>query len=245
MIDVGQVREIVRYPVKSMAGIALESAMLGWYGLEGDRRFAFRRVGADGGFPWLSASHLPELLLYEPVGLDVRHGEPLPTHVRTPAGSQLELLSPALNAEIGKLFGSEVELMQLKHGIFDEATVSVIGLATIAAIGRESELGDLDRRRFRMNIVLETESAEPFHEDSWVGGTLVFGNHAASGSAAPAISVTMPDLRCVMVNLDPDTAAKDARVMKTVVRLNQNNAGVYATVLRTGRISIGDRVSLV
>jgi len=52
----------------------------------------------------------------------------------------------------------------------------------------------------------------------------------------------MPDLRCVMINLDPDSAAKDARVMKTVVRLNQNNAGVYATVVRTGTIRVGDRV---
>jgi MOSC domain-containing protein YiiM len=31
--------------------------------------------------------------------------------------------------------------------------------------------------------------------------------------------------------------------MKTVVRLNENNAGVYATVVRTGTIHVGDRVS--
>jgi MOSC domain-containing protein len=69
----------------------------------------------------------------------------------------------------------------------------------------------------------------------------VFGESDAAG---PAVHVTMPDVRCVMLNLDPDTAAKDARVMKTVARLNQNNAGVYATVVRTGLISVGDRVSL-
>lgn len=33
--------------------------------------------------------------------------------------------------------------------------------------------------------------------------------------------------------------------MKTVVRLNKNNAGVYATVVRRGTIRIGDRVSLL
>jgi hypothetical protein len=47
-----------------------------------------------------------------------------------------------------------------------------------------------------------------------------------------------------MVNLDPETAEKDPRVMKTVARLNQNNAGVYATVVRCGTIKVGDRVSL-
>src|SRR5262249_3140608 len=52
VIPLGRVREIVRYPVKSMAGTATESALLGLHGLDGDRRFAFRRIGDEGGFPW-------------------------------------------------------------------------------------------------------------------------------------------------------------------------------------------------
>jgi len=240
MIPVGRVHEIVRYPIKSMAGTATQSAFMGWHGLDGDRRFAFRRVGDDSGFPWVSASSLPELLLYHPEGLDESTGEPLPTHVRTPAGSRVELGSAQQKAELAERFGSGLELMQLKHGVFDEATISVISLATIAGIAREAGV-DLDRRRFRANIVLETERSEPLLEDGWVGGTLVFGD----GDQAPAVSVTMRDRRCMMLNLDPVTAKQDARVMKTVVRLNKNDAGVYATVVRTGTIRVGDRVSLV
>ena len=116
----------------------------------------------------------------------------------------------------------------------------MIALATIAGIGREAGL-ELDRRRFRANIVIETEDGRPFLEDAWVGRTLVFGD----GHAAPAVSVTLRDERCMMVNLDPETAAQDARVMKTVVRLNENRAGVYATVVRTGTIRIGDPVRVV
>jgi uncharacterized protein len=240
MIELGRICEIVRYPVKSMAGVAAESAVLGWHGLAGDRRFAVRRLGEKGGFPWLSASRLPEMLLYHPVGLDERTGEPLPTHVRTPSGSHLEPGSAELAAELAGRYGSGVELMHLKHGVFDEAAISVISLATIAGIGREAGL-DLDRRRFRANIVLETVQTEPFLEDAWVGGTLVFGD----GDPRPAIGVTLRDLRCTMINLDPDTAAQEPRVMKTVVRLNENNAGVYGTVLRTGTIRLGDRVRFV
>jgi hypothetical protein len=138
MLRLGRVREIVRYPVKSMAGIATQSAFLGWHGLAGDRRYGFRRVGEDGGFPWLSASRLPELILYQPVGVVESSGEPLPTHVRTPAGSEVALGSPELRAEISERFGSAVDLMKLKHGIFDEGAVSVIALATMAGIGREA-----------------------------------------------------------------------------------------------------------
>lgn len=238
MIHVGHVREVVRYPVKSMAGTATESAMLGWHGLDGDRRFAFRRMGDVGGFPWLTASRLPALLLYQPIGLDESSGEP--THVRTPTGSCLELRSSELKAEIGERLGGDVELIKLNHGMFDEATVSVISLTTIAGIGREVGV-DLDCRRFRANIFIETETREPFLEDGWVGGTLVFGDN----DPRPTVSITMRDKRCVMINLDPDTAEQDTRIMKTVVRLNQNNAGVYGTVVRPGMIRVGDRVNLL
>jgi len=240
MTQIGQVCEIVWYPVKSMAGIATKSAFLGWYGLAGDRRFAFRRVGVDSGMPWLTASRLPELLLYHPVRFDESTGEPLPTHVRTPAGSTVELRSAELKAELAERFGSDVELMKLNHGIFDEAAVSVISLATIAGIGREAGL-DLDRRRFRANVVVETERGDLFVEDGWVGRRLVFGD----SDLGPAVSVTMRDARCMMVNLDPETAEQEARVMKTVVRLNKNNAGVYAAVVRSGTIRVGDRVTLI
>ena len=239
MIHLGRICEVVRYPVKSMAGIATDSAFLGWHGLDGDRRFAFRCSGDASGFPWLSASRLPELLLYHPFGLDESTGEPLPTHIRTPDGSQVEIGRAELRAEIAERFGGGVELMKLKHGIFDEAAVSLISLATIAGIGREAGL-DLDRRRFRANIVVETERAELFREDEWVGRTLVFGD----SDLRPAVSVTQRDERCMMINLDPDTAAQDGRVMKAVVRLNENTAGVYATVVRSGTIRVGDRVSV-
>ncbi|HWS72237.1 MAG TPA: MOSC N-terminal beta barrel domain-containing protein, partial [Thermoanaerobaculia bacterium] len=100
--ELGHIREIVRYPVKSMAGTATESAVLGWHGLDGDRRFAFRRLGDDSNFPWLTASRLPELLLYQPVGLDESTGEPLPTHVRTPAGTHVDLRGTTLQNEVAE-----------------------------------------------------------------------------------------------------------------------------------------------
>ena len=238
---IGHIRELVRYPIKSMAGTPAESAFLGWHGLNGDRRFAFRRIGDQSGFPWLSASRLPELLLYRPFGLDETTGEPLPTHVRSPAGADLELRSQTLENEIAERLRNPVELMQLKHGIFDDASVSVISRSTIATICHEAGV-DLDTRRFRANVVLDTEDTEPFDEDTWVGGRLVFGD----SENGPAVSVTSRDVRCMMINLDPDTAKQeDGRVLKSVVRLNSNNAGVYGTVIQTGTLHVGQAVSLI
>jgi len=237
MIHLGHIHELARYPVKSMGGVATDSAFLGWHGLQGDRRFAFRRIGDKSGFPWLSASRLPELLLYQPFGLDENAEEPTPTHVRTPEGVELAIGSVELQNSVAEKFGNAVELMKLKHGIFDDASVSVINLATIAAIGREAEQ-DLDTRRFRANVVIATESTEPFLEDGWIGGRLVFGDD----ETGPIVNLTQRDPRCVMINLDPDTAQQDPRIMKAAVRLNGNNAGVYGGVARTGHLTLGQPV---
>jgi len=59
LIEIGHVEAIFRYPVKSMGGERLEVANLGWHGIDGDRRLAFRRIDDRSGFPWLTASKLP------------------------------------------------------------------------------------------------------------------------------------------------------------------------------------------
>src|SRR3984893_13189580 len=170
-MELGRISAIFRYPVKSMAGEQLDVAQLSWHGIAGDRRFAFRRLADKNGFPWLAASKLPQLLLYKPFGLDSNTAERLPTHVRTPDGKEYELRSDELREEISSRYGSDVELMNLKHGIFDDSTISVISLGTVHSVAGESGRGvDLcDLRRFRPNVVIETNSAEPFAEDKWLG----------------------------------------------------------------------------
>src|SRR6202040_3006318 len=129
-MELGRISAIFRYPVKSMAGELLDVARLSWHGIEGDRRLAFRRLTDKSGFPWLTASKLPQLLLYKPIRLDSKanskNSELLPTHVRTPDGKEYELRSDELREEISSPYGSDVELMNLKHGIFDDSPFPVI-----------------------------------------------------------------------------------------------------------------------
>ena len=88
--------------------------------------------------------------------------------------------------------------------------------------------------------MIDTEVAQPFEEDGWIGKILEFG----SDGIGPAISVTVRDERCVMINLDPDTAVASPELMKTVIRMNENHAGVYGTVVRTGELRVGQVVCL-
>jgi uncharacterized protein len=129
--------------------------------------------------------------------------------------------------------------MHFKHGIFDDANISVIASATVDEIARLADEAP-DVRRFRPNIVVRLLRPTPFQEDQWLGSMLSFGD----ADDAPAITVTMHDVRCSMVNLDPDSARPTPDVLKAVVRANQNNAGIYGTVTRTGRLSVGHPIFL-
>ena len=239
LIEIGHVEAIFRYPVKSMGGERLEVAELGWHGLDGDRRLAFRRMDDRSGFPWLSASKLPDLLLFTPQRYEesAQGDLHLPTHIRTPDGDQMAVFGEELAADVGRRYGAPVQMMQLKHGIFDEASISVIAIDTVREIARLAGRS-LDVRRFRPNIVVRLLRSAPFQEDEWLGGVLSFGDDA------PAITVTMRDVRCSMVNLDPDSASPAPEVLKAVVRANQNNAGIYGAVTRTGRLAVGQTIFL-
>jgi uncharacterized protein len=236
-IKIGEVEALFRYPVKSMGGESLEVADLGWHGLDGDRRLAFRRVDDRGGFPWLTASKLPELILFAPQRRGPASDGTLPTHVRTPEGEELALFGQELAAEVGRRHGSPVEMTHLNRGIFDEASISVITSVTVGEIGKLAGQ-QADVRRFRPNILIASLRSVPFEEDEWVGGVLTFGE----AKAAAAIGVTNYDERCSMVNFDPDSARSTPEVLKAIVRERDNKAGVYGTVTRRGRLGVGQPV---
>lgn len=238
-IEIGKIEAIFRYPVKSLRGEQLDTTMLGWHGLEGDRRLAFRRLNDHGGFPWLTASKLADLISFTPLRREEGNGNELPTHVRTPAGEEMPIFGEALAEEVERRYGAPVQMTHLRHGIFDDASISVISSTTghqVCQLANKST----DIRRFRPNIVVRSIRAVPFEEDQWLGGVLMFGE----AEDAPAVAVTMRDLRCAMVNIDPDEGTIAPEVMKACVHANQNYAGVYGTVTRVGQLSVGQTITL-
>jgi uncharacterized protein len=199
---VGTVAAIWRYPVKSMAGEPLDAVDVSWHGLEGDRRWAFVRDDVPrSGFPWLTIRERPELVLYRPRIVDATH-----TLVRTPAGEELDVLDLPLGRPI-----------KLDRGAFDSAPLSLI--TTRSA-------GGYDVRRFRPNLVIESDAAE----EDWVGAELEVGGIV--------LRVDRPDPRCVIVNVDPDTGERDPSVLKAVAPC----IGAYGSTVRPGRVAVGDPV---
>ena len=239
LLDIGTVRAITRYPVKSMAGESLAAAPLRWVGIDGDRQYAFYCAANTSRFPWLTGRDVPAMVIHAARYLDPADPRRSPVRIAAPDGSECDVGDPRLCAALAEAAGEAVRLLQLGRGAFDSMPVSVVSTATGARLAQSCEnAGNL--RRFRPNIVLDIAPGLGTDETGWIGSALVFGE----GAAPPRLRINTRIERCAMVTLDPDTAAKDAAVMRRVVEDFDNLVGVYCAVEALGTIAVGDRVRL-
>ena len=229
--EVGRVKAIWRYPVKSMAEESLTSADVTWRGVNGDRRWAFIQPGKlDSNFPWLTIRELPAMNQYRPSFVDADRPESSQTLVRTPAGEVVDVTDPRLIAELGE----GVTLIRQNRGVFDASPLTLLSTSSLGSLSDMVGV-ELDPLRFRPNLLVEAVDAG-FPEDAWVGRTLSLGTMSMRGDER--------DSRCVMINVDPVTTAKNRDVLQAVARERRNCFGLYGSIVVQGQVSVGDAVYL-
>jgi uncharacterized protein len=147
------VKEIWRYPVKSMAGEQLERAYIGVSGVDGDRAVLVR----DSGRVVTARTH-PALLGHR--GTISADGTPL---VDGRPWMQLDVL-----ADIRGIAGPQAELIQSDtNGRFDILPLLVVTDGAIREFGR-------DGRRLRPNLVIG--GVDGLEERTWPGRRLCIGD---------------------------------------------------------------------
>ena len=283
--SVGRVKEIHRYPVKSMAGERLEEVTLGPRGLPGDRAWAVRdekRGGIRG------AKKIPALMR-----LAARYPEPpaeegsSPAEIGLPDGSRLRTGDPDAAGRLSKALDHPVTLWPLlpasaldhyRRGAPDDADMErelraifgrapdeplpdlsvfppeilefesppgtyfdafpllLLTEASLRTLATRHPDSRFDVRRFRPNLLLETDEAEGFPEEAWCGRRLQVGD------AVLRVAVRCP--RCVMTTHGFEDLPRDPKVMRALVEESGGNLGVYAEVERPGNVRIGDAARL-
>jgi uncharacterized protein YcbX len=76
-----------------------------------------------------------------------------------------------VNLKARARYRAPVQTMQLNHGVFDEATISVITSDTVREVCRLADRAQTSDD-FRPNIVVRSTRAVRFEADEWVGGVL-------------------------------------------------------------------------
>ena len=304
---VGHVREIWRYPVKSMAGERLERAQVGAQGLWGDRGWAIRNE-ASGEIH--DAKRHPILMQCSAVYRE----EPRPDHIphveiTLPDGSTVSSDSPAISQRLSDLMGRRVTLRALQPATdtayyrrrepgsalmgrlaqyrtgrrllqwalvrgrmaaelrelfgrepeeplpdladhpgavfefqtppgtyFDVFPIHVLTTSALQLMSRLNPAAVWDVRRFRPNVLVETDSTTGAVENDWAGRAIRIGGFVVKGE--------LPTVRCAMTMHAQADLPRDPSVLRTIVRDANQCLGLFASVIDAGSVATDDPVEL-
>jgi uncharacterized protein YcbX len=141
---------------------------------------------------------------------------------------------------LGGFAGRAVRLVKadMPAGAIDSEPLTLVSSESVAELARQAGVGQVDSRRFRM--LLEIEGCAPHEEDTW------FGRHVRIGETIVEIGGPVP--RCATTTRDPSTGQRDLDTLRAIAAYRGRrdgkdiDFGVYAQVVRPGRVRVGDAV---
>jgi hypothetical protein len=209
------VKEIWRYPVKSMAGEQLQSASLTQAGIDGDRIIQVRNAQGR----TVTSRTYPELLGFR-ASLD-EDGNPM-------VGDR-PWTDPSVVAAVQQIVGLGAKLVHDESlDRFDILPLLVATDGAIAAFGR-------DRRRLRPNIVIG--GVDGLEEREWEGSQLLIGD--------VVVGIQDLRGRCIMTTFDPDTLAHDPNVLRDIVKRFGGKLALNCDVVHGGKIKVNQDVKIL
>ncbi len=236
---IGSLTAIWRYPVKSMAGEALQAVELDERGLVGDRAWAV--YGADGRLAsGKTTQRFRRMDAVFTLAAQTAAGSAEGEAVVVLASDATWLMAgeSGTDSALADIFGEPVALRleslgagpsQLLGGHLDAGSVSIVGTATLVALGELLGGAPVDPRAVRTNLVVSTD--EPYVEETWLGREIRTG--------AARLRVIEQIERCRMIDLDHVGLPGRPGLLKAVASHRDLCAGVYAEIVAVGRLEVG------
>ncbi|WP_408010045.1 MOSC domain-containing protein [Pseudalkalibacillus sp. A8] len=239
---IGHIKEIVRHPVKSFHGESVQKTKIMEYGLYGDRSHAFLDETRQGKF--LTITQFPEMVRYKArfVGKELMEEYPK-VEIMTPEGKVVDLGDEDLTKEIENKSKRNISLVKYtpSHVPLGAIEEEHIQLVTDASLDKLKEIWgktEVNYRRFRPNLLISLKEKIPFIEEKWFGRRMKIGREVE-------IQLKRHCERCMIITVNPDNAERDSTLLKKVVKERNNHFGVYTSVIKTGKIHVGDEVLLL
>jgi uncharacterized protein len=239
---IGHIKEIVRHPVKSFRGESVQKNKIMDYGLYGDRSHAYLDDTKKGNF--LTITQFQEMVRYKARFVGEESLDKYPNvEVITPEGKVFDWEDQKLIKEMESKAKRKISTTKYTplHVPIGPIAVEHILLATDASLNKLKELwgkDEVDMRRFRPNLFISLKDKVPFIEEEWIGRRIKIG-------AEVEMEFVGHCKRCMIITVDPENAERDSSLHKTVIKENNNNFGVYASVIKTGDIHVDDEVHLL
>ncbi|MEO3999498.1 MOSC domain-containing protein [Mesorhizobium sp. CAU 1732] len=239
----GRVAELWRYPVSSMGGEKLETAELGKGGIFGDRVWGLVDM-RDGEVAapekrrhWRPVPNILSRLGEQ--GPEIGTGGDGWIGAGTPQADALA--SAFLDLPVALKPHTPYETEQESHVAprYGRADLHILTSASMERLGEL--LGDpseIDSRRFRPNIVIETAAGfTGFAEQELVGSKLAIGD--------VMIAIAEPCSRCSFTALAQGELAFEPAVLHKIAQHGDGGFGVLCAVETGGVVRLGDDVRIV
>ena len=148
----------------------------------------------------------------------------------------IRLVNDFFAARFTDRLGGRPQLTRVTEGAFTDTKapwISLGGTASVDQFGSATRTTP-DARRFRLNIMLETDT--PFEEASLVGTEVRLGE--------AVLRVEAPVGRCAAIDVDPATAVRGPHYLPLMQReFGHTDLGIFAEVTEGGLVRPGDRLT--
>jgi len=272
-ISVGEIQSLWRYPVRSMRGEELDSAVVTSRGVVGDRCYGIVDVdencGAESSYKPLRWAGL--LGACASFNDEPRVGAaPPPISIRFDDGSEMTSDDPALAAWLSDRLGHTSTLW--READADGASIAG-GVAETLGAARTLEAGSepadvpargYDRAPIHLLTTASLRTASEIHEkgqfvparfrpnivldtEAGLRGFIEsewIGRTLSIGSQV-RLEIIEPCERCSVPTLPQGDLERDRKILTTVSKHNETNMGVYARVDQPGSVNRGDVVELL
>jgi uncharacterized protein YcbX len=238
----GRVIGLWRYPASSLAGEALSEMAVDAGGAAGDRLFGLVDAATgeiarpDANAKWHGVPRIAARLAGD--------GS---LEIRTPGGEWLAAPSEEADRAASAFVGFEASIRAFGQSEdagaarprYAKAPIHLLTTASLAELKRLHSLGNPDPRRFRPNILVDMQPvAGRFPETEWIGRRIAVGELE--------LTVAEPCRRCGFTIIAQEGGVdSDPDILRTLVRNNAHNLGVYCEVSRPGTVRAGDAMRFV
>ncbi|WP_320202672.1 MOSC domain-containing protein [Agrobacterium rosae] len=244
MTLLGTVEEIWRYPVSSLGGEQLHSVNIESDGVPGDR--AWGLVDAHTGnaaAPEKEARWRPALFLHSRLIGNI-------PEIGFPDGGWIAVSNTDIASKLSEHFGFDVDVRPYAtntrmpadgHIATPRYEPSPLHLITTSSLEHLSTLIGTDTvhsKRFRPTLLLRTESDADFRESLWVGQLIRLGPTLVAQASEET-------KRCGMTLIAQTGVSENPDILRTVLRQNRRNFGIYGSIETSGVVTVGDSVHLI
>ncbi len=268
--SLGSVVSVWQYPVKSMMGEELNSAVVTEHGLLGDRAYALMDLANEKIVSAKNPRKWPNLFDFQAIFVKPPHlgKEMPPVRISLPNGTVVTSDQSDINQMLSNALGHEVKLvitvpktpsleeywpdidgLDHRETVTDESMpegmffdLAPIHLLTTATIDRLREV--YPQGRFEVRRFRPNIVIDPTPgEKNFVENDWV--GHTLSIGDEVRLRITSSCPRCVMITLPQGDLPRDLGILRTAVQYNQGKIGVYAKVVQGGTIHRGDSVKFM